>query len=434
MFPGPPLLSPMSSKPNCSLLRSGCLLSSKGRRASTRAWSISLSCCNSFALSSGGCIYIISSLHLVVSDSHCLNLFQAGAAIHEKFPDSPLFSRMSIFKSSQASEFISQWPHARKEVEARFQVDTEIAANFKEVATQSAFLSLSTSQRELSEAVKLSHSLLEVLARQTEPLSPSRSVKTHVAVVRSCSATPSPTKPCSNFPSLQPPSMETMVAGVGAPLQAVTAASPSQISPTSPMLKSQKRILPPPILDPELLSAHSQGVASRYVVSVNHKGSKYHVLRLSPGPLAPPTPFDIILPPAAAFVSDQTTVTGYPSFSASSCGWQALFSLVIHPDFLWDCWGPGNLGEFSDVSSLWKCWDEGAAIEGVGRKPPLRMVETEWGCRKDKRSNKGHHAAWRPRQNTTVCLCSHCSPLNATLICLFRPDKNGLNFSFLSVG
>jgi hypothetical protein len=307
--------------------------------------------------------------------------------------------------------------------------------NFKEVATQSAFLSLSTTQRELSEAVKLSHSLLEVLARRTEPLSPSRSIKTHVS---SRSATPSPTRPHSNcvlqnLLSLQPPSRETMMVSRGMPLQVATAASPSQDLPMSPLLTSQSHIPPPPIVDPELLSPHSQGVTSRYVVSVHHKGSKYHVLRLSPGPSAPPTPFDIILPPAAAFVSDQTAETAYPSFSASSCGWQALFSLVIHPDFLWDCWGPGNLGEFSDVSSLWKCWDEGTVIEGVGRKPPLRMVETEWGSRKDKRSNKGHHAAWRPRQNTTVCLCSCYSHLNTALICLFRPDKNGLNFSFLSV-
>ncbi|KIJ90443.1 hypothetical protein K443DRAFT_660142 [Laccaria amethystina LaAM-08-1] len=182
-----------------------------------------------------------------------------------------------------------------------------------------------------------------------------------------------------------------MMVSRGMPLQVATAASPSQDLPMSPLLTSQSHIPPPPIVDPELLSPHSQGVTSRYVVSVHHKGSKYHVLRLSPGPSAPPTPFDIILPPAAAFVSDQTAETAYPSFSASSCGWQALFSLVIHPDFLWDCWGPGNLGEFSDVSSLWKCWDEGTVIEG-----------TEWGSRKDKRSNKGHHAAWRPRQNTTA--------------------------------
>ena len=40
---------------------------------------------------------------------------------------------------------------------------------------------------------------------------------------------PQPTGPYSNFSLLQPPSMETMVAIVGMPLQTVTAASPSQI-------------------------------------------------------------------------------------------------------------------------------------------------------------------------------------------------------------
>ena len=63
------------------------------------------------------------------------------------------------------------------------------------------------------------------------------------------------------------------------------------------------------------------------------------------------------------------------------------------------------------LTSLWKCWDEGADVEGIGRKPPLWMVEAEWGSRKDKWSNKGHHAAWCPHQNTTVYLHLHYSPL-----------------------
>ena len=159
-----------------------------------------------------------------------------------------------------------------------------------------------------------------------------------MTVLSSCSATPSPTG--LNVLPPRPPSIETMVTSGGSPPQAATAASSSQGLPMSPWLMSQSHIPLPPVVDLELLSPHSQGVTSRYVVSVHHKGSKYHVLRLSPGPLAPPTPFDIILPPAAAFAPDQTAVTAYPSFSASSCGWQALFSLVIHPDFLWDCWGP----------------------------------------------------------------------------------------------
>jgi hypothetical protein len=64
MFPEPPSLFLMGSKPNYSLLRRGCLLSSKGRHVLTRAWSILLSCCNSFDLSSGG-----------VLTSHCSILF-----------------------------------------------------------------------------------------------------------------------------------------------------------------------------------------------------------------------------------------------------------------------------------------------------------------------------------------------------------------------
>ena len=149
------------------------------------------------------------------------------------------------------------------EVEAQFQVDTEIAVSFKEVAMQSAFLSLSMSQRELSAAVKLSHSLLKVLARRTEPLSPSHSVKTHVAVASSCSATPSPTR--LNVLPLQPPSMETMATSGGTP-QAATAASSSQGLPMLPQLASQSHIPLPPIIDPELLSPHSQEVVLQHSV------------------------------------------------------------------------------------------------------------------------------------------------------------------------
>ena len=143
---------------------------------------------------------------------------------------------------------------------------------------------------------------------------------------------------------------------------------------------------------------------SRHVVNVQRQSSEYHVLRLSPGPSAPATTYDIILPPHLAFTPAEVSTPEYPVFVATSCGWQVLLTLVIQPQYLWDSWGPSSLGEYNDISSLWKCWDEGAVIEGVGQKPPLRMVEAEWGARKDRRSNKGHLAVWRARQSANVSL------------------------------
>ncbi|KAH8981869.1 hypothetical protein EDB92DRAFT_1779398, partial [Lactarius akahatsu] len=136
------------------------------------------------------------------------------------------------------------------------------------------------------------------------------------------------------------------------------------------------------------------------VVAINANNRHFNVLRLSPGPTAPPTPFDIILPSAAAFFNGANkSHVQYPPFTPATCGWHSIFKCVAQPTLLWDCWGPGSLGEYPDVLSLWKSWDEGARIEGVGQRPPLRLVDARWGCRRDMRSKKGHLPAWRPRND-----------------------------------
>ncbi|KAF8259909.1 hypothetical protein EI94DRAFT_1773821 [Lactarius quietus] len=128
------------------------------------------------------------------------------------------------------------------------------------------------------------------------------------------------------------------------------------------------------------------------IIPIRADSHLIHVLRLSPGPTAPPTPFDIILPPAA-------TQAQYPKFTPANCGWHAIFECIAQPALLWDCWGPGSLGEYPDVLTLWKSWDKGMRVEGVGQRPPLRLVDARWGCHRDVRSQKGHLPAWRPRNN-----------------------------------
>ena len=104
------------------------------------------------------------------------------------------------------------------------------------------------------------------------------------------------------------------------------------------------------------------------VVPVKAHSHLFHVLRLSPGPMAPPTPFDIILPAVAAFCNSvekvQASQSQYPTFTPSTCGWHAIFEQIIHLALLWDCWGPGSLGEYPDVFTLWKSWDEGWQLRG----------------------------------------------------------------------
>ena len=76
--------------------------------------------------------------------------------------------------------------------------------------------------------------------------------------------------------------------------------------------------------------------------------------------------------------------------------------MIQQPNLLWDCWAPKALGSYMDIQSLWNVWEEGALVDGVGRGPPLRLVDAEWGWHKDKRTGKGTLPAWRPRNNETV--------------------------------
>jgi hypothetical protein len=135
-------------------------------------------------------------------------------------------------------------------------------------------------------------------------------------------------------------------------------------------------------------------------ILVHHTSGTSYVLPLSP-PLR--TPFDLILPPPAAFCASSTPAPAlFPSFDTAHCTWQAIFKLISRPDLLWECWGPRSLGAYPDIKSLWEAWDEGASVKGVGRAPPLRLVESEWGRHEDQRTGKGKLPAWRPRKNANV--------------------------------
>ncbi|KAH8983823.1 hypothetical protein EDB86DRAFT_2772428, partial [Lactarius hatsudake] len=92
----------------------------------------------------------------------------------------------------------------------------------------------------------------------------------------------------------------------------------------------------------------------------------------------------------------------FPSFDTARCTWPAIFKMISRPDLLWDCWGPRSLGAYPDTKSLWEAWDEGTSVEGVGRAPPLRIVESQWGRHEDQKTGKGKLPAWRPRMNVNA--------------------------------
>jgi hypothetical protein len=127
-----------------------------------------------------------------------------------------------------------------------------------------------------------------------------------------------------------------------------------------------------------------------------------HVLPLSPGLSPPRTAFDLVLPPPEAFCLLNVTQPQYPAFAASNSNWQAIFGLIWQPAFLWQCWGPGSLSDYPNIKTLWQAWDEGEVVCGVGRRPPLRSVEKEWGAKVDQRTNKGWLQSWWPHRDAAV--------------------------------
>ena len=84
---------------------------------------------------------------------------------------------------------------------------------------------------------------------------------------------------------------------------------------------------------------------------VVHGNKTYHVLLLSP-PLQ--MPFDHILPLQDAFCAAGTPAPSYPIFETNHCTWQAIFSMIAHPELLWDCWAPKSLGSYMSIKLLWE--------------------------------------------------------------------------------
>jgi hypothetical protein len=61
------------------------------------------------------------------------------AAIHNKYRDSPLFSKLLIFKCEGAAEFFNAWPVAVEAKAAELTPEITLQAAFSEMATQSVF-------------------------------------------------------------------------------------------------------------------------------------------------------------------------------------------------------------------------------------------------------------------------------------------------------
>jgi hypothetical protein len=273
-------------------------------------------------------------------------------------------------------------------------------------------MSISARERDLEDAMRRQSAHLQVIARRTEPLSPTRKRKLAPPLL---SLSP-PSSPLHAHPSL--PSAASI------PSESIELPSPTPA--VAPLLNGSGHIPSPPAVtvvtsSPETIQqmpvphvmlatvpphpsrpspCEQPSVHTPILVMIGSE--RIHVLPLSPSPVR--TSFDLILPPPAAFhhPSPSMTYSSFPTFDTAHCTWQAIFKMILQPTLLWDCWSPKALGAYPDVKSLWAVWQEGAFIEGVGRAPPLQLVEAEWGRHEDKRTGKGRLPAWRPRKDEKV--------------------------------
>ncbi|OBZ66313.1 hypothetical protein A0H81_13774 [Grifola frondosa] len=339
------------------------------------------------------------------------------AAVKEAYPESPLLKRLAgILQSPEAAAFLASWPAIRKTKEGEAQALADLSNHFKESATQSAFISLSARSQDIEMMLREHSAQLGTLTRRTDHLSPSQSttiphpdVSALSSAARGMQATlhnsraPSccahtcrqfaPSTGCA--PDALLPALP-IARGSAAALPAVSSAMPSSCrqsldaASTSPSHVTHALSSPDVSLPPQCPPAPP----SLHPCVVTHLSKKYHILPLSPGPSPPRTFSDLILPPPVAFCMPSSLASPeYPTFTARNCSWGSIFGMIHQPSFLWECWGPGNLGDYNTVQELWRAWEEGAFIEGIGRKPPLRLVDMQWGTRRARRQRRGVYSS-----------------------------------------
>lgn len=160
---------------------------------------------------------------------------------------------------------------------------------------------------------------------------------------------------------------------------------------TQPM---QPSFCPSPTAPSPTFSGQSN-VFVPYTLNINQK--TYYVL-----PILPSLPtltqsrssHDLIIPAPAAY-----SPHALPTFQKSEINWHSVFSRVTDPVRLWDCYAPRSLGDYSDVRSIWQSWSEGIILDGIGRLPPLQLIEKMWGSLKNSTTGKGRLPSWRPHND-----------------------------------
>jgi hypothetical protein len=396
-----------------------------------------------------------SDLNLSPSSAECCTLTfwsarQVVAAIQNKYPSSPICSKLTIVKCDGAAEFVATWPAALEAKTKELAPEIALQAAFSEAATQSAFWAIASRQQQMQTMLTTTHAQLQVLERRTEPLSPSAkkksahtpstqlephvSVHHHPNVPCHCGHICPPAGPSNTSASLPqipygsvplaasiPTSMPLMSTPAAPPSLPAPSGPPGQphagmamsprnpsMSPRGPGTPTQAHTIPshPPHPPPAATTPQEIGLIPPRtfpVIPITTGAKTYNVLVLS-GPSGVHNPVsDLVLPSAHAFCEASPASASYPTFRAANCSWLSIFELVQQPKLLWDSYAPHNLGEYPDISSLWLAWSEGGFLEGVGRLPSLQLVDRRWGSQKNEK-HKGRQPEWRPVKNARVRL------------------------------
>jgi len=133
-------------------------------------------------------------------------------------------------------------------------------------------------------------------------------------------------------------------------------------------------------------------------ILIQHESKFYYVLPLTleSGRLILPQPAAFYLPPSPP-------VPDFPAFNSNNMNWKSILEMVKQRTLCWPVWAPRSLGSYKSVDEIWKEWSEGNVVKGVGRSPPLRLVEELWGAggQVGEPKKTGTRQTWRPADEKT---------------------------------
>ncbi|KAJ7693365.1 hypothetical protein B0H17DRAFT_933068, partial [Mycena rosella] len=301
-------------------------------------------------------------------------LFQCGAAIYQKWPNSSIFRLPAFMNKDVQNWIVNTFPSELSVLQANAgsPVDLERIQNtFLRVALEEVRNLLASQSLELKK-------LVNMLQRRTAVFSPAQGFSTGnyhrqgAYIVMACT-TPllilAAAIAASESTHFDASAVDAPSAVVWSPSHPAATASSALSSPRTPHN-------PTTMVEPPVASYYAKGMCMR--------SFQYYTQCFQGAPLG-------IFPPLLG----QKTVS-----------WTQVFSLVKQPKMLWNSWGPQKtLKQFANVKEVWTTYIDGAperdsSGNDTGRlKPPLKLVEqyfqAGWRCPDNKKERAQIAKVWQ---------------------------------------